>query len=236
MLSQRLLCMRPQFGVLLQGLQASARQNQLRFWSMARIRAPLGATALPPAARATGAGVAFVVCSLVVLTLGGVGATAYKAGGLVEPFGLGLLALLAAAGVFLVFGLLSGFLRISERAAEADVVKTVADRFDTGLQIVSHSGAVVYRNQALRHLADTRSGRQATLEELFAGESQSTEAFYRLNRAADRGEAREEEVYVRPSALDKQGGRWLHVSVTAFQGAAEGSRDAPLTLWQVRDV
>src|SRR5262245_19185700 len=236
MLSQRLLCMRPQFGVLLQGLQASARQNQLRFWSMARIRAPLGATALPPAARATGAGVAFVVCSLVVLTLGGVGATAFKAGGLVEPVGLGLLALLAAAGVFLVFGLLSGFLRLSERAAEADIVKTVADGFDTGLQIVSRTGAVLYRNHALRRLAGTRSGRQAMLEELFAGEPQSTEAFYRLNRAADRGEAREEEFYVRPGALDAHGGRWLQVSVHPFPAPTRRDQEASLTLWQVRDV
>jgi two-component system cell cycle sensor histidine kinase/response regulator CckA len=168
--------------------------------------------------------------------VGSAGATAYKAGGLVETIGLGLLALLAAAGVFLVFGLLSGFLRLSERAAEADIVKTVADGFDTGLQIVSRTGAVLYRNEALRSLAGTRSGRQATLEELFAGEPQSTEAFYRLNRAADRGELREEEVYVRPSILDRQGGRWLQVSVTPFQGTAGGSRDAPLTLWQVRDV
>src|SRR5262249_16678738 len=133
--------------------------------------------------------------------------------------------------------LLSGFLRLSERAAEADVVKVVADGFDTGLQIVSRGGAVLYRNQALRGLAGTRPGRQATLEGLFAGGSQCTDAFCRLNRAADRGEAREEEVYVRPSALDKQGGRWLQVTVAPLAEAVqEGGQDAPHTLWQVRDV
>ena len=203
---------------------------------MARLKAPIGASTIASVARAMGASASVVVSGLVLLAVGSAGATAYKAGGLVETIGLGLLALLAAAGVFLVFGLLSGFLRLSERAAEADIVKTVADGFDTGLQIVSRTGTVLYRNQALRSLAGTRSGRQATLEELFAGEPQSTEAFYRLNRAADRGEVREEEVYVRPSILDRQGGRWLQVSVTPFQGTAEGSRDAPLTLWQVRDV
>jgi two-component system cell cycle sensor histidine kinase/response regulator CckA len=203
---------------------------------MARLKAPIGASALASVARAMGASASIVVFGLVLLAVGSVGATAYKAGGLIEPIGLGLLALLAAAGVFLVFGLFSGFLRLTERAAEADIVKTVADTFDAGLQIVSRTGAVLYRNQTLRTFTGTRSGRQATLEELFAGEPQSTEAFYRLNRAADRGEARSEDVHVRPSGLDKQGGRWLQVSVTPFQGAAEGGQDAPLTLWQVRDV
>ena len=154
----------------------------------------------------------------------GLGATAFKAGGLVEPVGLGLLALLAAAGVFLVFGLWSGFLRLSERATEADIVKTVTDGLDCGLQIVNRAGAVLYRNHALRALAGTRSGRQATLEELFAGEPQSAEAFYRLNRAADRGEPREEEFYVRPGALD-DAGRSLAAGIgAAFRGPPESGR------------
>jgi two-component system cell cycle sensor histidine kinase/response regulator CckA len=206
---------------------------------MARIRAPSAASALASVAHAMGTSATFVGLGLLLLAVAGIGAGALRVGGLVEPIGFGLLALLAAAGVFLVFGLLSGFLRLSERAAEADIVKTVADGLDSGLQIVSRTGAVLYRNHALRRLAGTRSGRQATLEELFAGEPQSTEAFYRLNRAADRGEAREEELYVRPGVLDAPSARWLQVSVHPFQSAhASASRghDAPLTLWQVRDV
>ena len=149
--------MRPILGLL----QTAAAQNQLRFWSMARIRAPSAASALASVARATGAGVTYVVFGLVLLTVVGLSATAFRAGGFVEPLGLGLLALLAAAGVFLVFGLLSGFLRLSERAAEADIVKTVTDGLDTGMQIVNAAGVVLYRNQALRRLAGTRTGRQA---------------------------------------------------------------------------
>ena len=49
---------------------------------------------------------------------------------------LGLLALLAVAGVVLVLGLLSGFLRLSDRAAEAELLKSVADGMDNALQIV----------------------------------------------------------------------------------------------------
>ena len=161
---------------------------------------------LASVARTTGTGAPFIVAGLVLLTAVGLAATTFRAGGLVEPVGLGLLALLAAAGVFLVFGLWSGFLRLSERATEADIVKTVTDGLDCGLQIVNRAGAVVYRNHALQRLTGTRSGRLATLEELFAAEPQSAEAFYRLSRAADRGEPREEEFYVRPGRSTKRAG------------------------------
>ena len=149
--------------------------------------------------------------------------------------GPGVAGALAAGGVFLLFGLWSGFLRLSERAAEADIVKTATDGLASGLQIVDRTGAVIYRNLALR-LTGTRTGRQATLEELFAGEPQSAEAFYRLNRAAERGEARDEEFYVRSAALDAAAGCWLQVSVHPFPTPSGRGREARLTLWQVRDV
>ena len=90
-----------------------------------------------------------------------------------------------------------GFLRLGERAAEAEMVKTVADGLDSALQIVNAQGSVLYRNRALQRLTGRRAGRHATLEELFAGEPDSAQAFFRLNRAAERGEARDEEFYVR---------------------------------------
>ena len=84
--------------------------------------------------------------------------------------------MLAVAGVFLLFGMLSGFLRLGDRAAEADMLKTVADGLDSGLLIADQQGSVIYRNRALQRLTGTRSGRHATLDELFAVEPQSAEA------------------------------------------------------------
>ena len=51
-----------------------------------------------------------------------------------------LLDVLLTPGVFLIFGLLSGFLKLSERVAEAELVKTVADGLDSALQIVDAKG------------------------------------------------------------------------------------------------
>jgi two-component system cell cycle sensor histidine kinase/response regulator CckA len=148
-----------------------------------------------------------------------------------------LLALLAVAGAFLIFGLLSGYLRLSERIAEAEMVKTIADGLDSGLEIVAQEGTVLYRNRALQRLLGRRMGRNATLEELFAGEPDSAQAFFRLNRAAERAEARDEEFYVRPHPGGTGTARWLRVGVRPFLAPARPGTEAQrLTLWHVTDV
>ena len=170
-----------------------------------------------PAARARA--LSSLVLLLGLVTAGGM-AAALLGSGAGEIAILGLLALLAVAGAFLIFGLLSGYLRVSERVAEAEIVKTVADGLETALKIVDGQGTVLYRNRALQRLTGRRAGRHATLEELFAGEPDSAQAFFRLNRAAERGEPREEEFYVRSRIAEARAGRWLRVAVRPFPAPA----------------
>ena len=174
--------------------------------------------------------------ALGLLIAAGLGALAFKGGSAAESLVLGLLALLAVAGVVLVLGLMSGFLRLSDRAAEEELLKSVADGMDNALQIVGPKGAVLYRNRAFDRLTGVRSGRHTTLEELFVGEPQSTEAFYRLNRAAERHEARDEEFFVRSGALAGKVGRWLQVSVRSLQASSVRGGQSRSTLWQICDV
>src|SRR5262249_16903609 len=117
---------------------------------------------------------------------------------------------------------------------QSEWVKTIADGMDDALEIVEPNGTAVYRNQALERLIGRGMGRVATLEEGFAGEPQSAEAFYRLNRAAEREEARDEEFHVRSQG--GMGRRWLRVSVRPFRAASGHGKRKRLTLWQVRDV
>ena len=67
--------MRGNLGLFLQGLQDTVAQNQLRFWCMAKIRAPSGASALVSVARTAGTSAPFVAAGLVLLTaiVGGLG-------------------------------------------------------------------------------------------------------------------------------------------------------------------
>src|SRR5262249_30063815 len=157
-------------------------QNQLERGPMTGIGARLGVAAegrsLRRPLRVRGLSLALIaVCALLL------GAVALMGGGSIEPVILGVLALLAVGGVFLIFGLLSGLLRLSDRVAEAEMVKAVADGLDSGLEIVAANGRVLYRNRALKLLTGRRSGRQGTLEELLGGEPQSAQAFFRLHRA-----------------------------------------------------
>ena len=191
----------------LQALRAQLAQNQLRLPRMATWGARAEA---PESARKRRAGFTSPPASWLAGALAG---CLLLASGIAEPVVLAVLALLAVGGVFLIFGLLSGFLRLSERVAEAELVKTVADGLDSALQIVDAKGEVIYRNRALQRLTGRRPGRHTTLEELFAGEPESAQAFFRLNRAAERSEPRDEVLYVRSDAQGGRSGRWLQVSV-----------------------
>ncbi len=161
----------------------------------------------------------------------GLAMLALMAAGATEYVLIALLGTLAVAGAFLVLGLASGYLRFGERIATAETVEAIADGLDTGLQIVNRRGRVVYRNRALQRLAGRRAGRHTTLEELFAGEPASAQAFFRLNRAAERGEARDEEFQVRAGS---GGTRSLRVAVRGYPQPRPGA--GPMTLWQVADV
>ena len=223
----------------LQALRALLAQNQLRLAAMVDMEArhDLAAAAARLGWRRTQKPAGALLLLLGLVAVGGLAVIALLASGAGEVAMLGLLALLAVAGAFLILGLLSGYLRLSERVAEAEMVKTIADGLDNGLKIVNQQGVVLYRNRALQRLTGRRAGRHATLEELFAGEPDSAQAFFRLNRAAERGEARDEEFYVRSRPGGGRGGRWLRVGVRPFltpaRAGLEGQR---LTLWQVADV
>ncbi len=227
--------MRRHFADFLQGLQASLAQNQLRFCGMARIDAiNAEGSAVRALVRAHGTGA--VAVGLALVTAVSFAALAFGPRGLLESIVFVVLALLVVCGVFLVFGLLSGFLRLGERVAETDIVKAATDSFESAVQLVGPGGAVVYRNEALKRLIGSRLGRNGTLEEIFAAEPQSAEAYYRLSRAAERREPREEEFYFRSPEAGRMRARWLHVSVRpAAAPGKDGTQDG-LTIWTIADV
>src|SRR5262245_23047791 len=168
-------------------------QNQLKDGSMAEIEVGQTSPADTTIARVHGLGGAL---SLFGMMLAAALILVLLTNTMAETMVVGLLALLAVAGVFLLFGLLSGFLRLGDRVAEAEMMKSVTDQLDSALQIVNAQGSVLYRNRALERLTGRRSGRHASLEELFAGAPDTAQAYFRLSRAAERLEGRQGEMYV----------------------------------------
>ncbi len=153
-----------------------------------------------------------------------------------EPLLLTLLALFAMLGVFLVFGILAGHIRIGERVREDDLVKAFADNLDDGVLVTRQDGAAVYANRSFRDLAGVEaSGDLRGLDMLFSGEPRSAAAFFRLSRAASRGEPWREEIEV---AGRKPGEprRLFRVAERPCSVPGHERELGPMVLWSIQDV
>ena len=92
-----------------------------------------------------------------------------------------LLAVLAMVGILALFGYAVGFLQFSGQSVKNDITKVVADTSGDGLLVTEGDSRVIYANEAYlalssaHGLADLR-----TVERLFSGAPEVSEAVYRL--------------------------------------------------------
>ena len=166
-----------------------------------------------------------------------------------QPAGLAILSLLAVTGIFFVFGLLSGFVRFQEKGQAHEIARGVAETDEHGLQVLTDDGSIVFANTAFMALFGTS---QKSVEELLAADPRAGEAVYRLARAAERLEARTEDIAVRDprqrqnTVRGAAGGpvrdlapprmRWLRIAVKPFQPSTSVSERRRMTLWDVTDI
>jgi two-component system cell cycle sensor histidine kinase/response regulator CckA len=174
---------------------------------------------------------------LAVVFVAGLGALTLLASGASEPFVLTLMAFLATFGVFFLFGLAAGHVRITERAAEADLAKAIVEAGDDGVFVSGRDGRGLYANRAfIALLGRSEAGEGHSLETAFSGEPRATEALFRLARAADRGESREEEFCVQAPAAGPHQPRWYRLRIRQLHRGGHYGRRNPLTLWRLADV
>jgi two-component system cell cycle sensor histidine kinase/response regulator CckA len=179
-------------------------------------------------------GAATVLFLLGFLAAVGLGILGLVTSGSAEPMVLALLAVLAVIGVFFVFGLLSGYVRVEDDIFATELVRAAAEAVDDGVQIVSADGTVAYANAALRRLFDVTGKRTPAMDVLLSGEPASAEAYFRLARAVERREAREEEVRVRIAGTNRT--RHLRIAVRPLMLPARVSAERAFALWQVGDI
>ena len=148
------------------------------------------------------------------------------------PYILVLLAFLAMVGVFSLFAMATGILRVSGKEAANPVLKAVVDEAVDGLLVTDQRGRVIYANAAYLSLIDASNPDDVRpIERVFIGDSDVSEAVYRLLKAAREGRRSQEEVRV--AGPQGKPVRWLRLRVRPL---GEGKREAPLTLWGVTDV
>ncbi|HSV22171.1 MAG TPA: PAS domain-containing protein [Xanthobacteraceae bacterium] len=146
-----------------------------------------------------------------------------------------LLAVLGMIGVFSLFALAAGILRISGREASNSTLEQVVEHAHEGIVVTDADGRVLYANAAYRAFSgavgmpDVRP-----VERVFVGDPEASEAVYRLLKASRDGRRLQEEVRI--TAQHGEPARWLRLRVRPLGavGAPDGAQKA--SVWTVADV
>jgi PAS domain-containing protein len=89
-----------------------------------------------------------------------------------EPYILAFLAVLATVGVFSLFALACGILRVSGGATPDPLVKAIVDGASDGIVVTDHEGRIVYANAAYLDLIDaTDFNDMRPVERAFIGDA-----------------------------------------------------------------
>jgi two-component system, cell cycle sensor histidine kinase and response regulator CckA len=149
-----------------------------------------------------------------------------------EQYITAFLAVLATIGVFSLFGIASGILRVPTSGAGSPLIKSVVDGASEGIVVTEGDGRVVYANAAYLDLIDAADPNDMRpVERAFMGDADASEAVYRLLKAAREGRRHEEEV--RLAGVRGHPARWLRFRIRPLDA---GKRDAHLTVWSLSDV
>ena len=168
---------------------------------------------------------------MVMIAAAGAGALGLAASQAAQPFVLTVLAVLAAIGVFFLFAWAAGYIRFAASAADPALIRGWLDAIPDGILVTDATGRMIAANRGFRKLV---SGTAAvSLESLLAGRIGSTEALFRLTRAAERGATHAEEIALALGAEGQE--RSLRITVRPFESTT-GAQTRDLRVWQVRDV
>ncbi len=214
-------------------LQAVFPQNQIssRVMSRAETESPVAADRV-----LSGAGPWALAALIALVTAGGIGIAVVSSHS-AEWFVLAILATLAMFGTFFLFGLAAGHIRFGGPTGADAVLRAAADELGEGVQITARDGTATYANALFHELLGSNAESQGRgLEEAFAGEPVAAECLFRLMRAADRGEAHEEEFRLRAADTRARAARWVRLSVRPFAAPGGPGETVPMTLWRARDI
>ncbi|MGB8398135.1 cell cycle histidine kinase CckA [Bradyrhizobium sp.] len=149
-----------------------------------------------------------------------------------QPYILGVLALLATAGLFNLFAFAAGIIRFTDRTADDSVIGRIADQAYDGLAVTDPRGHVVYSNAAYLALTGVASAQEVRpVERVFIGNPDVSEAVFRLLKAAREGKRQQEEVRI--AGTDGAHGRWLRMRVRPL---GRGKREARYAVWSIADI
>ena len=178
---------------------------------------------------------------LIVLAFGLVGVTigfALIEPGRGEPFIIGLLGILSVIGVVTLLAGAIGLIRFAGRGQDESVGRAFVDAMGEGVLLADRNGRIVYANRAYADLMGATGERDVpSVDRAFSGNSDATEAIYRIAQRVREGAPAEEEIRmpvpVNAGAGVDDGARWYRVSGRPL---ASTGRKRPLVAWRVADI
>jgi two-component system, cell cycle sensor histidine kinase and response regulator CckA len=173
-----------------------------------------------------------LVLLVAALLIGGAAAIVLPDRGNAGTYIVFFLAVLATFGVFALFALASGILRVSAGRTGTPLVRAVLDGAFDGVVVTDTDGRVIYANAAYLDLIGATNAHEArSVERVFIGDPDASEAIYRLLKAARKGARQQEEVRI--AAAHGRPARWLRMKVRPLDAA---KRAGALTVWSLSDV
>src|SRR5271170_4198828 len=175
-----------------------------------------------------------VILVLLVAAMLGAAATGFVVlgRGNAEPYILGFLAVLATVGVFSLFALASGILRLPTAEPVNPLIRSLVDDAFDGVLVTDGDGRVIYANAAYLDLINASDADDMRpVERVFIGDADASEAIYRLLKAAREGKRLQEEVRV--AGIKGRAPRWLRFRIRPL---GQGKRDGRLTVWSLSDI
>lgn len=149
-----------------------------------------------------------------------------------QPYILGLLSVLAIIGVFSLFAIAAGILRLPGKDAGNPLLSSIVESAPEGVIVTDPKGRVVFANPAYLSLVDAVDANDARpVERAFVGDPDVSEAIYRLAKAARERRQLQEEVRI--AGRQGQPARWFRFRV---RPAAASGLGAKLTAWTVADI
>ncbi len=224
---------------MFQSADVHAVENQLTSDPMRdREALKIEAPPLDPLPNADGFGGYF--STIFVVATAGAAVFGLLSSGSGDPLLLTIIAVLAMLGIFMLFGVAAGHVRIGARTPQDDLLKAAADRLDDAIIIARRDGTAMYWNSASdRMFGRAEGGPLAAIEATFSGDPDAAQALYRLTRSAERGERHHELIRVKSAAPTSEA-IWLRISVRPFSSpnydATAPGDQGLLIQWQVCDV
>jgi len=152
-----------------------------------------------------------------------------------EPVFLAILGAFASLGIFFLFALVLGLIKISSANRTEQFAKGLIDEMDSGIVVSDEDGRIIYANKAYADLTGADNENEvASVESTFSKRHEVADVVYKLANNAKAGRTSVEEFRLSDGLRNRSDGpRWFRMRARPL--SMRGYRK-PLSVWHVSDI